>query len=149
MARRGGGGADSDAYPAPLRLKGSTHELPTRRNQQRIRRRSDTSVPWWPQTSSLQSAPLLPPTCPSRAASSSARPPPVLGAVRPLIPVTRPPKVIWPTSLSGALWDIWALRPVFWRAICAPPPPPPLLTAQRTTFVDLVFVFFCLFSCCF
>lgn len=56
----------------------------------------------------------------SRAASLSPHPQPVLGAVRRLIPVTRPPKVIWPTFLSAALWDIWALRPVFWKAICTP-----------------------------
>lgn len=54
------------------------------------------------------------------AASPAPQPQPVLSAVCRLIPVTHPPKVIWSTFLSAALWDIWTLRPVFWRAICTP-----------------------------
>lgn len=122
-----------NTHPAPIKLKVSTNKLPISKNQQRFRRRSD-GVPRAcgylrpldpPNISSPIAASLLRALSfhqlyPLRAASSSPRPQPVPGAVRPLIPVTRLPKVIWPTFLSAALWDIWALRPVFWRAICAP-----------------------------
>lgn len=65
----------------------------------------------------LSSHSLLPPALPSFLKSCTSLSP---SSARCLIPVTRRPKVIWPTFLSAALWDIWALRPVFWRAICTP-----------------------------
>lgn len=60
--------------------------------------------------------------------------------------VTCPTKVIWPTFLSAALWDISALRPVFWRAICAPSSLCWLLGGQPLS--TLFFFFSSLFSFC-
>lgn len=66
---------------------------------------------------------------------------PTLSAV--CIPVTCPAKVIWPTFLSAALWDISALRPVFWRAICTPSSLCWLLGGQPLS--TLFFFFFAFF----
>lgn len=129
-ARRGEGNLNT--YPAPLKLKASTNKLAkTSKSSDGVLTAFRHFHPLDPLsvsgTKHLLSYRCLPPSrslllptlsfkrriflSPSSACSRRRRP---------LIPVTRPPKVIWPTFLSAALWDIWALRPVFWRAICAP-----------------------------